>query len=180
MVVQIAKHLIGCKKVIGIAGGQKKCDWVKSLGADVCVDYKSSTFVEDLKAATDGFVEVFFDGVGGEILDLMLTRMKRDGRIAACGAVATYNSQGDYGIKNWFEVIANRINIKGFIVTDAMEAGKTGDIIQKLVGGVTEGKFKIGPESETVVPTAFEDVPKTWMMLFEGANQGKLVTQLKA
>jgi NADPH-dependent curcumin reductase CurA len=103
MVVQIAKHLVGCKRVIGIAGGEKKCKWVESLGADICIDYKSASFVEDLKKATEGYVEVYFDNVGGEILDLMLTRIKRFGRVAACGAVATYNSMGQgSGIQNWF------------------------------------------------------------------------------
>ncbi|KAF2277065.1 NAD(P)-binding protein [Westerdykella ornata] len=179
MVVQIAKHLVGCKKVIGIAGGEKKCKWVESLGADICIDYKASDFESQLKAATEGFVEVYFDNVGGEILDLMLTRMKRHGRIAACGAISSYNAPGEVGIKNWFEVIANRINIKGFILTDAIVAGKTGEMISKLVQGVKEGKIQLGPEVETVVPTKFEDVPKTWMVLFEGGNQGKLVTALK-
>jgi NADPH-dependent curcumin reductase CurA len=180
MVVQIAKHIVGAKRVIGIAGGDKKCRWVESLGADVCVDYKSPSFKEDLIKATDGFAEVYFDNVGGEILDLMLTRMKRYGRIAACGSIATYNDPGSQGIKNWFEIITNRIEIKGFIVTDAVEAGKAPAIVKAIVDKVKEGKIKIGEDSETVVPTKFEDVPKTWLMLFKGGNQGKLVTEIKA
>lgn len=180
IVVQLAKNVLGCKKVIGIAGGDKKCRWVESLGADVCVDYKASNFTEELKKATDGFVQVYFDNVGGEILDLMLTRMARHGRIAACGAVATYNSLGESGIKNWFEIITNRIEVKGFIVTDAVVAGKAGAWLGELVKGVKEGKIQIGPETETVVPTKFEDVPKTWTMLFKGGNTGKLVTEIKA
>ncbi|CAO2651500.1 Nn.00g040700.m01.CDS01 [Neocucurbitaria sp. VM-36] len=179
MVVQIAKHIVGCKKVIGIAGGEKKCRWVESLGADVCVDYKASSFVRDLKKATEGFVEVYFDNVGGEILDLMLARIKRHGRIAACGAVATYNSMSETGIKNWFEIIINRIEVRGFIVTDAIESGKAGPWIQELIKYVKKGKIQIGPETETVVLTKFEDVPKTWTMLFKGGNMGKLVTQIQ-
>jgi NADPH-dependent curcumin reductase CurA len=179
MVVQIAKHMIGCKKVIGIAGGEKKCKWVESLGADICVDYKSASFEEDLKKATDGYVEVYFDNVGGDILSLMLQRMKRHGRIAACGAVATYNSMGsDSGVKNWFEVISNRIEIRGFIVTDAFTSGKVEGILGELMKGVKGGKIQLGPETETVVKTKFEDVVKTWMMLFKGGNTGKLVTEL--
>jgi NADPH-dependent curcumin reductase CurA len=179
MVVQIAKHLIGCKRVIGIAGGEKKCRWVESLGADVCIDYKSASFQDDLKKATDGFVEVYFDNVGGEILDLMLTRIKRHGRVAACGAVATYNSMGQgAGLQNWFEIIVNRIEVKGFIVTDAIESGKAGKWVQELIQAVKDGKIKVGEETETVVRTRFEDVPRTWNLLFEGGNTGKLVTQL--
>jgi NADPH-dependent curcumin reductase CurA len=68
MAIQIAKHVIGCKKVIGIAGGEKKCKWVESLGADICIDYKSQDFENELRKATEGFVEVYFDNVGGPIL----------------------------------------------------------------------------------------------------------------
>ncbi|KAF2187227.1 NAD(P)-binding protein [Zopfia rhizophila CBS 207.26] len=180
MVVQIAKHIVGCKKVIGIAGGDEKCRWVESLGADVCVNYKAPDFNEQLWRATDGFVEVYFDNVGGEILDLMLTRLKRFGRVAACGAIANYNKGGDpVGVKNWSEIIMNRLEIKGFIVTDAVVTGKSGPMLQKMVEKIKEGKIKIGRDSETVVPTKFEDVPKTWVMLFQGGNQGKLVTQIQ-
>jgi NADPH-dependent curcumin reductase CurA len=86
MVVQIAKHMVGCKEVIGIAGSDEKCKWVESLGADKCFNYKSKTFYEDLTKATDGFIDVYFDNVGGEQLDFMLTRMVRFGRVIACGA----------------------------------------------------------------------------------------------
>lgn len=179
MVVQVAKHIVGAKRVIGIAGGEKKCKWVESLGADVCVDYKSPTFKEDLWKATDGFAEVYFDNVGGEILDLMLKRVKRFGRIAACGAVSTYNDFESGGIKNWFEIIVNRIEVRGLIVTDAIEAGKSGAMVGKLIEKIKEGKIKIGEETETVVPTKFEDIPQTWNLLFSGGNQGKLVTEIK-
>lgn len=180
IVVQLAKNVIGCKRVIGIAGGAKKCKWVESLGADVCVDYKSPTFKEDLLKATEGYVNVYFDNVGGEILDLMLTRIARHGRIAACGSVATYNAPGSQGLKNWFEVIANRIEIKGFIVIDALAAGKAAAWVGELAKAAKEGKIQMGEETETVVKTKFEDVPKTWTMLFEGGNMGKLITAVTA
>jgi NADPH-dependent curcumin reductase CurA len=178
MVVQIAKHIVGCKKVIGIAGGEKKCRWVESLGADICIDYKSANFTEELKRATEGFVEVYFDNVGGEILDLMLTRIKRFGRIAACGAVSTYNALGESGIKNWFEIIVNRIEVRGFLVTDAISAGKGVKFTQELIKAIKDKKIRIGEETETLVSTKFEDVPKTWTMLFKGGNMGKLITHI--
>jgi len=178
MVVQIAKHLVGCKKVIGIAGGEKKCRWVESLGADVCIDYKSPSFKDDLIKATEGYVDVYFDNVGGEILDLMLTRLKLHGRVAACGAIANYNKQGQPEITNWNEIIFNRLEIRGLITLDAFAGGREKQIIAELVKGAKEGKINIGEDSEMVVPTKFEDIPKTWLMLFQGGNQGKLVTQL--
>ena len=178
MVVQIAKTLLGCKKVIGIAGSDKKCEWVQTLGADVCLNYKNPSFKKDLIKATEDYVEVYFDNVGGGILDLMLTRMKRGGRVAACGAITDYNKSERTALKNWNEVISNRIEIKGFIVLDFLAEKKGPEALNELVTAVKEGKIKLGEENETVVDTKFEDVPKTWMLLFEGANTGKLVTKL--
>lgn len=177
MVVQIAKKMLGCKKVIGIAGTDDKCKWVESLGADSCLNYKSPSFKEDLIKATEGYVEVYFDNVGGEILDLMLGRMKKFGRIAACGAISAYNNTSDaYGIKNWFEVISMRLEIRGLIVLDAGE--KSASMVGDLIQAYKDGKIKISAENETVVPGGFEDIPKTWLKLFSGANTGKLVTKL--
>jgi len=179
MAVQIAKKLLGCKRVIGIAGTDAKCKWVKSLGADECLNYKSSTFRSDLKKATPDFADVYFDNVGGEILDFMLTRMARNGRVAACGAISNYNSSGDAitGLKNWFEVVSMRIEIKGFIVMDY--ANKWAEGLELFKKAVSEGKLEIGDEGEHIVEASFEEIPKTWMGLFEGANQGKLLTKLK-
>ncbi|KAL8943380.1 MAG: hypothetical protein Q9216_001089 [Gyalolechia sp. 2 TL-2023] len=176
MAVQIAKNILGCKRVVGMAGGADKCRWVESIGADLCLDYKAPDFKEKLLEATDGFVEVYFDNVGGEILDLMLTRMKRHGRIAACGAISNYNRSDGYGIKNWFEIISNRIEIKGFIVFDVLPKAK--EAMGELTRATKEGKIKVDPSNETIVETGFEGVVETWMKLFEGGNRGKLVTKI--
>lgn len=178
MVVQIAKHVIGVKRVIGIAGDEKKCRWVEGLGADVCLNYKEEGFREKMVEATPEYVEVYFDNVGGHILDFMLTRMKRFGRVAACGAITQYNKGEKDGLKNWFEVISNRIEIKGFVILDFIGAGKGPAAVGELVQAYKDGKIKLGDENETVVDTKFADVPKTWMMLFEGKNTGKLVTKI--
>jgi NADPH-dependent curcumin reductase CurA len=175
MAVQIAKHLIGCKKVIGLAGSDDKCRWVESLGADLCINYKKDWRTE-LKKATEGFVNIYFDNVGGEQLDFMLTRMAMHGRVVACGAIANYNAEDQYALKNWMDVIIMRLQINGFIVLDF--AKEFPEIVGKLVQGMKDGKIKGGEENETVVDTKFEDIPKTWTKLFEGGNKGKLVTKL--
>lgn len=178
MVVQIAKHVLGVKKVVGIAGDEKKCRWVEGLGADVCLNYKEEGFQKKMAEATPDYVEVYFDNVGGDILDFMLTRMKRFGRVAACGAITQYNKGEKDGLKNWFEVISNRIEVRGFICTDLIQAGKGPAAVGELVQAYKEGKIKLGDDNETVVDTKFADVPKTWMMLFDGKNTGKLVTKI--
>ncbi len=178
MVVQIAKKILGCKRVIGMAGSDEKCRWVESLGADVCLNYKKPDFKQQLIEATEGFVEVYFDNVGGEILDLMLSRLKKHGRVAACGAVSNYNTSRPTGLRNWSEIIANRLEIRGLIILDFVASGKAGEATAEMVKACKEGKITVDESMETVVETKFEDVPKTWMMLFEGGNTGKLVTKL--
>ncbi|KAH8424966.1 MDR family NADP-dependent oxidoreductase [Aspergillus melleus] len=177
MVVQIARRVVGCKRIIGIAGTDEKCRWVEKLGADVCINYKKDTFEEDLFRETEGFVEVFFDNVGGKILDLMLLRVKRYGRIAACGTIANYNRDGDpVGLKNFYEVISNRITIHGFLIFDYFP--KIAEATQVLVQAWKDGKIEVDDATETVVQAKFEDIPAVWVKLFEGANTGKLTTEL--
>jgi NADPH-dependent curcumin reductase CurA len=178
MVVQIAKHIVGCKKVIGLAGTDEKCRWVESIGADICINYKDSDWQDQLIKATDPFVDIYFDNVAGEQLDLMLTRLKTYGRVAACGAIGDYNKGEKSGLTNWFEVIMQRLQIKGFIVTDYITGNKGAEMINVLANAAKEGKIKVSEENETVVETKFEDIPKTWVKLFSGANRGKLVTHI--
>lgn len=178
MVVQIAKKMLGCKRVIGIAGSDQKCRWVESLGAAVCLNYKNESFKEELVNATQGFVQVYFDNVGGEILDMVLSRMAKRGRVAACGTISAYNKSAPDGLKNWSEIISMRLEVKGFVVLDFLEQGKGPAARQELVEAVRAGKITLGRQNETLVSTDFEGVPETWMGLFEGGNTGKLISKL--
>ncbi|GAA6011049.1 hypothetical protein JCM8202_003877 [Rhodotorula sphaerocarpa] len=173
--VQIAKKLIGCKRVIGIAGGPDKCAWVKKLGADECIDYKSATFEDDLAKATEGYVDVYFDNVGGPVLNAMFPRMARWSRIIACGAISGYNSKDPVDLRNWFNIISMRIRVQGFIVVDFMADWPTA--AQDVSKAIADGRF-ITEGTETKVKSSFEEVPKVWKRLFSGDNQGKLVTQI--
>ena len=176
MAVQIAVKLLGAKRVIGIAGTDEKCAWVQNeLGAHACLNYKSPTFLEDLKAATPDEVDLYFDNVGGAVLDAMLTRVKRHGIIAVCGSVGEYNSDQPMELRNWFELISGRITIRGFIMLDYLDEAAA--ILQKLIGAAAEGKIKL-QDSETVVEATIEEQPEIWMRLFKGGNQGKLITKL--
>ncbi|KAJ5092851.1 hypothetical protein N7456_008712 [Penicillium angulare] len=176
--IQIAKKMIGCKKVIGIAGTDEKCRWVEKLGADVCLNYKSASYKQDLEKETSDLVNVFFDNVAGEILDFMLTRMAKYGRVAACGAIANYNRDNDIiGIKNFYEVVYMRLQILGFINIDWFD--HLPEVQALLADEWKKGKLVIGDENETVVDTSFKDIPRTWMLLFSGGNTGKLITKLQ-
>ncbi|KAI1775431.1 NAD(P)-binding protein [Hypoxylon cercidicola] len=176
MAVQIAKKLLGAKRVVGIAGSDEKCAWiVEQLGADACVNYKSATFEEELKAATSDEVDVYFDNVGGAVLDAMLTRMKRHGTVAVSGAVSSYNSAEAMALRNWFEVVAMRITVRGFIMLDYLD--KAPDILKELIGAAADGRIKL-QDGETVVEARIEEQPGIWMRLFSGGNQGKLLTKL--
>lgn len=119
---------------------------------------------------------MYFDNVGGEILDLMLSRMAKFGRVSCCGAISAYNTADNYGIKNWFEVISMRLDCKGFIVLDYMDKYPAAREI--FTKALEDGKLKID-KGEQVVKVGFEDVPKTWMTLFSGGNTGKLVTAIQ-
>ncbi|KIW17989.1 hypothetical protein PV08_02275 [Exophiala spinifera] len=175
MVVQIAKHLLGCSEVIGIAGSEEKCRWIESLGADTCLNYKHAEFYDELATATKGFVDVFYDNVGGNILDFMLTRLKQNGTVVACGGIAGYNSGGGIKLQNYMDIIHMRLSIRGFIVIDYLD--KAQGTIEILVKAIEDGKIKVR-ECEQVVPSRFEDIPETWLKLFEGGNTGKLITEI--
>ena len=164
-------------RIIASAGSDTKVDWLRTLGTDVAFNYRSTSVATAL--AEHGPLDFYFDNVGGEILDLMLTRMARHGRIAACGAISNYNSSGDAitGLKNWFEIITMRLEIKGFIVLDF--ADKFAQDLETFKKGLSEGKLTIGDEGEHIVDSSFDEIPKTWMGLFSGANQGKLLTKIK-
>ncbi|KAK4698311.1 hypothetical protein P7C70_g7971, partial [Phenoliferia sp. Uapishka_3] len=174
--IQICKNVVGCKRVIGIAGGPEKCAYVKSLGADECVDYKSPTFEQDLIDATPDYAEVYYDNVGGSILNAMLPRVKRWGHVIACGAIEAYNDVNKNILTNWFEVISNRINIRGFLVFDFPE--KIPECKAALAKAYKEGHLKATGKHETVREVPFEKIPDVWQTLFVGANTGKLITKL--
>ncbi len=178
VVVQLAKHVIGAKKVIGIAGGSAKVDFVKSLGADYAVDYKSSTFAKDLQDALgDDKFDLFFDNIGGSILDLGLSLMTVGGTVVACGSISGYNDTTQSDVKHWGYITTNRLHIHGFIIVDFLKDYVNG--INELVEFIKNGKLSL-KNSFTLVDVTddFKKVPETWTGLFRGVNTGKLITQV--
>ncbi|KAK5056229.1 hypothetical protein LTR84_012782 [Exophiala bonariae] len=179
MAVRIAKHLVKAGKIIGIAGTDEKCRWVEKLGADLCLNYKSPTFGDDLaKATEDKLIDVFFDNVGGEMLDSMLSYMAMYGRVALCGAISIYNSSSATLLKNFPQLITMRLNLRGFVVHDfSNDEAKREQFIQAML----ESDILTANDGiqDTVVTGIVEDIPKIWLRLFDGGNQGKLITKLE-
>jgi NADPH-dependent curcumin reductase CurA len=177
VVVQLAKHVFKASKVIAIAGSDEKCEWLKKIGADVVLNYKSSSFSADLvNAAKPSYVDCYFDNVGGSILNACLPLIKKNGRVAACGAIAMYNDKSQCALDNWAEIIFNRITVQGFIVVDYYS--RRAEAIDVLSTAVKEGKLSVSGGETIVRCTEFEKVPEVWMRLFSGHNTGKLLTQI--
>ena len=171
---QIAK-IKGCR-VVGIAGGQAKCDWVvKELGFDACIDYKAgATAVKDgLKAHCPAGVDVYFDNVGGDILDTVLTRINRKARIIICGAISQYNATSAVqGPKNYLSLLVNRARMEGIVVFDY--ADRYHLAVAEMSTYLKEGRM----HSKEDVVAGLENFPQTLLKLFNGENFGKLVLQV--
>ena len=181
---QLAK-LKGCR-VVGIAGGKAKCDWVVSeLGFDACIDYKalapagakdSWNGVRDgLKEHCPNGVDIYFDNVGGEILDHVLAKINRKARIIICGAISQYNNTTPVqGPKNYLSLLVNRARMEGIVVFDY--ADRYGIAIAEMAGYLKDGKMK----SKEDIVLGIETFPETLLKLFNGENFGKLVLQVAA
>ena len=170
---QLAK-LKGCRAV-GIAGGPAKCDWVvNELGFDACIDYKSGSVREGLKQNCPGGVDIYFDNVGGEILDTVLTRLNRKARIIICGAISQYNAtESPVGPKNYLSLLVHRARMEGMVVFDYAE--RFPQAIAEMAGYLEAGKMK---SREDVVEGGVAAFAATLPMLFSGANFGKLVLKV--
>jgi NADPH-dependent curcumin reductase len=171
VVGQLAK-LWGCR-AIGIAGGREKCDYVKNeLGFDACIDYKAGRLREDVKEACPKGIDVYFDNVGGEILDLALARMNLFGRVIVCGTISDYNATEPYRVKNWRAILVNRLKVQGMIVFDWKE--RYGEALRELGGYLAAGKLKT---RESVVE-GLANAPQGFISLLKGGNFGKQLVKL--
>ncbi len=169
---QIAK-LKGCRAV-GIAGGQAKCDWVvKTLGFDACIDYKAGSVKDGLKEHCPKGVDVYFDNVGGDILDTVLTRINRRARIVICGAISQYNNTTPVkGPSNYLALLVNRARMEGMVVFDY--ADRYPEAARAMGAWLQQGKLV----SREDIVEGLETFPDTLLKLFTGENFGKLVLKV--
>ncbi|HET6599212.1 MAG TPA: NADP-dependent oxidoreductase [Burkholderiaceae bacterium] len=169
---QLAK-IRGCR-VVGIAGGSAKCEWVvNELGFDACIDYKAGAVKDGLKQHCPNGVDIYFDNVGGEILDTVLTRINRKARIIICGAISQYNNTTPVqGPKNYLSLLVNRARMEGIVVFDYTERFPVA--VAELAVYLKDGRMK----SKEDVVTGLQTFPETLLKLFNGENFGKLVLQV--
>jgi NADPH-dependent curcumin reductase CurA len=168
---QIAK-IKGCRAV-GIAGGPEKCRMlIEEFGFDDAIDYKSEELLPALRQKCPDRVNVYFDNVGGEMLDALLARLARHARIVICGAVSQYNEDKMRGPSNYMALLVRRAKMEGFVVFDY--AARYAEAAREMAGWMAEGKL-VGRED---VVAGIETFPETLNKLFRGENTGKLILQV--
>jgi NADPH-dependent curcumin reductase CurA len=173
VVGQIAK-LKGCR-VVGIAGGPDKCrHLVDELGFDAAIDYKNEIVPARLREHCRDGIDIYFDNVGGDILDAALARLALHGRVIICGAISQYNAEGGmHGPANYMSLLVNRASMTGFVVLDYLD--RAAEAVRDMSQWLAEGKLKT---FEHVVPGGIDGFPDALLALFRGDNTGKLVLDI--
>ncbi len=170
--VQIAK-LEGCR-VVAVAGGPEKCTYLtEELGADVAIDYKNEDVAEALAAAAPNGVDVYFDNVGGEVLDATLMLLNRHARIVLCGGVSQYaNPDAMQGPSNYMQIVTQSVTMKGFTMQDYLR--RIPEALRDLSSWMSEGKLV----TREHILEGIDCFPSAVQMIFAGQNNGKLLIQL--
>jgi NADPH-dependent curcumin reductase len=175
LVGQIAK-LKGCR-VVGIAGGEQKCrhivEELGELGFDAAIDYKSQDVGAALGELCPDGIDVYFDNVGGEILDAALAHLARHARVVLCGAISQYNANGAMkGPSNYMSLLVNHASMTGFVMSDYLD--RYAEAVREMAGWLAAGKLV----SREDVAEGLENFPEVLLRLFNGENTGKLVLKL--
>jgi NADPH-dependent curcumin reductase CurA len=172
IVGQIAK-IKGCK-VVGIAGGKDKCDYlIKELGFDAAIDYKNDNINAGLKEHCPKGIDVYFDNVGGEILDAALSRLAMHARIVICGAISQYNAtEKPVGPSNYLALLVNRASMKGMVVFDYMDRYHIAR--EEMTKWLNDGTLK----SKVDIYEGIENFNDNLLRLFDGNKMGKLIMKI--
>lgn len=168
---QLAKEA-GCH-VIGIAGGAEKCNWLNDCGLDTVIDYKNSNVHEELFKAAPNGIDIYFDNVGGPLLETVLFLININARVMLCGGISGYNAtEPQPGPRNILNLVVQRATMQGFLVLDYLP--KSHEAVEKLAGLVMEGKIKHLED----IQEGLENCPQTLNRLFTGENFGKQMLKL--
>jgi NADPH-dependent curcumin reductase len=160
--------------VVGITGGAEKCNYiVKELGFDAAIDYKSEDVRKSLRKHCPKGIDVYFDNVGGDVLDAALTQLARGARVVICGAISQYcNSTPIKGPSNYLSLLVNRASMKGMVVFDY--ADRYPEAAREIASWMADGKLK----SREDIVEGLETFPETLLKLFKGENTGKLILKV--
>ncbi len=163
----------GCR-VVGIAGSDEKCQWItEELGFDTAINYKKENIRQALKKACPNGIDIYFENVGGETLDAVLSMINLGARISVCGMISQYNASKPVpGPYNFINILTRRAKVQGFIVTDFLK--RAPEAIADLSKWFLEGKLKYRVD----VVEGLQNAPKTLNKLFDGSNQGKLIIKI--
>ena len=172
VVGQLAKRR-GCRAV-GIAGGPAKCKVVvDEFGFDACVDYKAASFAEDLRAAVGAGVDIYFENVGGAVLEAVLPLLKNGARIPLCGMVSQYNAVKPYGVHNLRELFNHRVTLRGFVLSDHRDLWPAAS--RELEAAYAAGELK----SRETIAEGLENAPQAFIDMLRGGNIGKQIVRLR-
>jgi NADPH-dependent curcumin reductase CurA len=160
--------------VIGIAGGPAKCAMLTDeLGFDAAVDYRADDVRKALRMHAPDGINVYFDNVGGDILEAALANLAMHARVVLCGAISQYNETTVRGPSNYLALLVRRARMEGFVVFDY--ASRYGEAGREIAGWIADGRIRV---KEHVVTGTVDDFPATLDMLYRGENTGKLVLEL--
>jgi NADPH-dependent curcumin reductase CurA len=172
VVGQLARRR-GCRAV-GIAGGAAKCKVVvDEFGFDACVDYKAASFAADLRAAVGAGVDIYFENVGGAVLDAVLPLLKNGARIPLCGMVSQYNAIKPYGVHNLRELFNHRVTLRGFVLSDHRDLWPAA--MRELELAYAAGELK----SRETIAEGLENAPQAFIDMLRGGNIGKQIVRLR-
>ncbi|GAB5588167.1 hypothetical protein Unana1_03067 [Umbelopsis nana] len=175
IVVQLAKELD--LTVIAIAGSDDKLEYVKSLGVDACINYKTANDMSAaIQEAAPNGIDIYWDNVGGELLDIAITKLKKFGRVILCGGVSQYSADGGevYGLKNTHTLITSSASMIGFLFSDYMDTHYHTDFIAKFRTLIKENKLQY----KTDVLNGIDQAPRALIDLFESVNFGKRILHI--
>lgn len=159
--------------VIGLAGSNEKCDWLtKQAGFDHAINYKEVNVAKTLKSLYPKGIDVYFDNVGGELLDQVLAQISINARIVLCGAISSYNSGQSYALKNTSNLIVQRGTMQGFIVLDYL--ARANEAISTLLNWIQSGELVFQED----IQQGLENAPETFQRIFTGKNQGKQLLKI--
>jgi NADPH-dependent curcumin reductase len=173
MAVQFAR-ITESSKVIGIAGGPEKCEFIRGLGCDEVIDYKNESVPERLAEMCPSGIDYYFDNVGGEILSACLERLAMHARIVLCGSISEYTRETPFGLTNYARLRSVEGRMGGFFVYNHLN--RWDEVMAELAGWIREGKLK--PVQDVI--QGFESMPEALSRLYEGKNIGVQCCQVRS